>query len=694
VDVYADLAAFAAGLAEAALPELSRGYTALVAGFAADDALRRFVADHGVVAALDSPALEGLRKQNRELVTGAEQRAEALMRARVAERFPEHAIVGEELGATAGNEWLWVFDPVDGTSAMVRTAIAEAFGADPGSVAFGITIAVVHGQTAAAGVIAELVPRDGGLSFGRIWRSDAPAAQRSGPVELRNAVLACTVPEIMFSTAETWSGFQALRDHTFQLVRDENCVAYGRLLGGGVDVVAERDLTLPDAAALIPVLVNAGLTVTGHHGRPIRFDADARAGEYALLAAAPALHAAALAVLQVGVALPDNEFSTRTGPHDGYARKFAGSIGPVEEDAVDEIVRLCRPDIYALKPYSSARTEGSQDASILLDANENPYPPYPATPDTEQLNRYPEPQPAALLDRFAELYDVPREQLFLSRGADESIDLLVRAFCAAGTDGILVTPPTFVMYETAAAIQGAAVHRVPLRPAERFDLDVEGILGTVAANPGTKLVFVCSPNNPTANLMRRDDVLRLASSLRGKALLVVDELYVDYSGSPSLARELPGHPNLVVVRSLSKEYSLAGERLGVAIAHPEIIGILGRIMAPYSLSRSSIRSVAAAVTPAGVAYGRANIAKILAERDRVAAALGAQASVRRIFPSDANFLLVQVADAGLLCRRMEIAGIKIRDRSGVVPDAVRISIGRPAENDAMLAVFAAYPGSV
>lgn len=353
---------------------------------------------------------------------------------------------------------------------------------------------------------------------------------------------------------------------------------------------------------------------------------------------------------------------------------------------MDEIVRLCRPEIYAMQPYSSARTEGCQDASVYLDANENPYPPYPGDASTEGLNRYPEPQPALLLDRFAALYDVPRASIFLSRGADEAIDLLTRAFCAAGADGVLVTPPTFVMYETSAAVQGAAVHAVPLVRGDRFELDVDAMLATHAAHPTTKLVFACSPNNPTGNLLRRADILRLATSLLGQALVVVDQLYVDYSGEPSLSTELADHPNLVVLRSLSKEYSLAGERLGVTLAHPEVVAILRRVMAPYSLTASAIRTVTAATTADGIAYGQANIRRLVAERARVAAALASSPAVVHVHPSDANFLLVQVPDPELLTKRMADHGIKIRNRTTAVQGTVRITIGTPAQNDAMLAV--------
>jgi histidinol-phosphate aminotransferase len=360
---------------------------------------------------------------------------------------------------------------------------------------------------------------------------------------------------------------------------------------------------------------------------------------------------------------------------------------------MDELTRLARPEIYAMKPYSSARTEGSQAASIFLDANENAYPPFPGTAAERGLNRYPEPQPQRLLRRFSALFSMPVENLFLSRGADEAIDLLLRVFCAAGRDGILITPPTFVMYETAAEIQGARVHRVPLlRPS--FQLDVSGLLAAHREAPSIKLLFVCSPNNPTGNLMSRQDIVQLASSLSGRALVVVDELYLDYSGRPSLSTAIVQHPNLVVLRSVSKEYSLAGERVGITVAHKEVIGLLRRVMAPYPLAVSSIRTVEAALGPEGIEYGRANIRRILEERDRVRAVLLQSPAVSHIFPTDANFLLVQTPDAKRLTQLMADHGIKIRDRSGVVERSVRISIGTPDENARLLEVFKLYEREV
>ncbi|WP_280395628.1 aminotransferase class I/II-fold pyridoxal phosphate-dependent enzyme [Nocardia brasiliensis] len=269
---------------------------------------------------------------------------------------------------------------------------------------------------------------------------------------------------------------------------------------------------------------------------------------------------------------------------------------------MDEILRLVRPAIRRMKPYSSARTEGSQIAMrIRLDANESPFPPYPGGPEQHELNRYPEGQPEVLLDTFADFYGVPRECLLFSRGADEAIDLLVRAFCAEGRDVILQTPPTFAMYLHSAQVQGIGVVEVPLVP-NGFQLDVPGILAAYDANPQTKVVFFCSPNNPTANLLNRGDILRIASALLGKAIVVVDELYLDYSGAESLATAIAAHPNIVVLRSMSKEYSLAGERFGITIAHPVIISVMGRILAPYPLSQTAIQSV----TPSDDAGGRSS----------------------------------------------------------------------------------------
>jgi histidinol-phosphate aminotransferase len=349
-----------------------------------------------------------------------------------------------------------------------------------------------------------------------------------------------------------------------------------------------------------------------------------------------------------------------------------------------------------MQPYSSARTEGDQRMQVFLDANENPFPPFPGDAASAGLNRYPEPQPRHLLDLFAAHYAVERDRLLITRGADEAIDLLVRAFCRAEHDHILINPPTFPMYEVAARVQGAGVRAVPLRPGDRFQLDVDGVLATCRNDPSVKLVFVCTPNNPTGGLLDRADVLGLAAELRGRALVVADETYVDFSGQPSLAAEIAAHPNLVVLRTLSKEYSLAGERCGVTIAHPAVIGILGRILAPYPLTVSAIRAVTRAMSPEGLRQARAHIQTLLQERTHLEGILAHAPAVTRIYPSDANFLLVETVEPRRLVQTAEAAGVKIRDRSTVpgIEGTVRISIGTPDQNRLMLEVFDKYAASL
>ncbi|MFF0525783.1 aminotransferase class I/II-fold pyridoxal phosphate-dependent enzyme [Actinomadura nitritigenes] len=362
------------------------------------------------------------------------------------------------------------------------------------------------------------------------------------------------------------------------------------------------------------------------------------------------------------------------------------------QDAMEEITRLARPEILEMAssgPGRTAQREG--DVHTRLDANENPYPPFPAGVDALPHNRYPEAQPGHLLDRFADCFGTPRDRMLITRGVDEATDLLVRAFCTAGRDAILVCPPVFGRHAVSARLQSVAIHEVPLRKDAGFELDPERILAVHRSDPGLKVLFLCTPNDPTGNLVRRADVLELSSRLLGKALVVADQTYVEYSGDAPLSREIDAHPNLVVLRTLSKEYSLAGEQVGIAIAHPAVVGILGRIAIPRPLTQSTIATVAAAVSPAGIEYARANIGRVLGERRRVEDALAALPGVR-VHPSDANFLLVDVARPEELTHRMREAGIRILDCSAVpgVGDSVRISIGTYRQNQAMLAVLRAH----
>ena len=379
-------------------------------------------------------------------------------------------------------------------------------------------------------------------------------------------------------------------------------------------------------------------------------------------------------------------------------------------NAADSVLQLVRPDILALTAYSSARKESkggraSPEPSrwVWLDANENPKTPAASLPSIAlakegrlNLNRYPEPQPADLVAQLATLYGVAPAQVLVTRGSDEGIDLLLRTFCRAGQDAILITPPTYGMYVVAAGIQGARTVAVPLIREQNFALDAGAVLQAVLAAPersgegGTpevKIVFLCSPNNPTGGLLDRAAVLSLVRSLAGRAVVAVDEAYVDFSGRPSLAAEVAATPNLVVLRTLSKAYGLAGARVGTTIADPAVIAVLQKVIAPYPVPAPVLQAALAALTPAGLAAARASVATLVAERTRLAAALAQLPAVQRVWRSDANYLLVEVADSARAMAAGRAAGVVWRDRSKDVPNHIRITIGTAEENNATLEVL-------
>lgn len=350
------------------------------------------------------------------------------------------------------------------------------------------------------------------------------------------------------------------------------------------------------------------------------------------------------------------------------------------------VLDLARPELLALQPYSSARLEAGR-APVMLNANESPEPAFVG--DDLALNRYPDPQPAALLQRLADAFGVAPSQVYVGRGSDEAIDLLTRAFCRAGQDAVLVSPPTFGMYAVAAGIQNAAVVAVPLDASRDFALDSAAVIAAARANP-VKLVYVCTPNNPTGGVAPRAEVLRIVEALAGRCLVVVDEAYGEYADQPSLADALGSHPNLAVLRTLSKAYGLAGARIGVLLAAPEIIGLLRRIMAPYPLPTPSVAAALRAFSPEASAARAARIARTRRERERVAAALAALPGVRRVWPSQANFLVFRVAGASAVWHHLADSGVLIRDVSHYLglADALRVSIGLPEENDRFLAALA------
>lgn len=339
---------------------------------------------------------------------------------------------------------------------------------------------------------------------------------------------------------------------------------------------------------------------------------------------------------------------------------------------------LARPEIVALKPYEHAAWEPSLER---LHANELPW--RSLGDDTEAgLNRYPEPQPHELVSALAQLYGVRPNQLLVGRGSDEAIDLLVRAFCRAGRDAVMVCPPTFGMYCVAARIQGAEVVTVPLQP--DFALDETAVLQR--CSPEVKLLFLCSPNNPTGNLLDEQAILRIAARLAGRAVVVVDEAYIEFSGSRCLSRYLHQVPHLAVLRTLSKAHGLAGARCGALLADPEVVALLRKVIPPYAIAQPTVEAVLTQLQPPQLAVSRQHIDLIRSERARLSAALSEVRGVLKVWPSDANFLLVEFGDAGAALAAARSARLLVRDLRSQpgLGKALRITVGSVAQNDRLL----------
>ncbi len=311
------------------------------------------------------------------------------------------------------------------------------------------------------------------------------------------------------------------------------------------------------------------------------------------------------------------------------------------------VLDLARAEIRAMQPYFSARMEDS-GGQVLHNANESAW--APAGDDGLGCNRYPDPQPAMLIDAVARLYGVRREQLLVGRGSDEAIDLLVRAFCRAGEDAILIQPPTFGMYAVRARIQNAAVIEVPL--ADDFTLDAGAVLAAIT--PAVKLVFVCTPNNPSGQCVPRASIDRLLQGLGGRALLVVDEAYVEFADEGSVADLIEHYDNLAMLRTLSKAWALVGARIGCLLANAGVITLLRRIMAPLPLP--CVAAATAVLSSEGQAAAREQLAIVRAQRSLMREAMLRLPGVRAVLPSEANFLAVRFDDAGAAlpvpaCRR-------------------------------------------
>jgi histidinol-phosphate aminotransferase len=351
------------------------------------------------------------------------------------------------------------------------------------------------------------------------------------------------------------------------------------------------------------------------------------------------------------------------------------------------ITDLVRADLRDFAGYRSARSD-RVDGDVWLNANESPY--ANVADPCAVSRRYPDPQPDALRKRLAWLYGCRPEQLIAGRGSDEAIDLLVRALCAPGQGAIVTTPPTFGMYAVSARLHGVRVVEAPLvEDGDTFRCDVEAVVrGALKAE--ARLVFLCSPGNPTGQSIPLAVVDDIAARLRGRAIVVVDEAYQEYASQASATTLLDGRDNVVVLRTLSKAHALAGARLGVAIGDADLITVLRRCQAPYPLPAPSIDLVLRALSPEAVEHTRAGVGMVLGERERLRAALRRCPGVSRVYASDANFVLARFDDAPSVYRRLLAQGVVVRDVSSQpkLRDALRITVGRDQEIDRVLAAFA------
>ena len=348
-----------------------------------------------------------------------------------------------------------------------------------------------------------------------------------------------------------------------------------------------------------------------------------------------------------------------------------------------ELDKLVRPNIRDLLPYSSARLEYAGDAAIFLDANENSC----GSPVLNEYARYPDPLQRELKVALGELIGVNSNGIFVGNGSDEAIDLLIRAFCRPGIDNVIICPPTYGMYEVAAALNDVFVRQVSLT--SDLQLDIRAIRKSTDAN--TKLIFVCSPNNPTGNLMDSEALLKLASDFDG--IVVLDEAYIHFAGRGSMVRQLSELKNIVVLQTFSKAWGLAGLRVGVALADAPIIDLLTRIKLPYNISGLTQDTVMKALAMAPLV--EENIARLIQERRRLADGLEKIPIVLNVYSSDANFLLCKFTDAQGVYQHLLRDRIVVRDRSSLVmcDGCLRITVGTPEETDELLRSLKNYEKS-
>lgn len=338
---------------------------------------------------------------------------------------------------------------------------------------------------------------------------------------------------------------------------------------------------------------------------------------------------------------------------------------------------LTRPNIWALKPYSSARDEyNGAAASVFLDANENPY--------NLPHNRYPDPLQRDLKAELTRIKQVKAENIFLGNGSDEAIDLVFRAFCEPGVDNVVAIDPTYGMYKVCADVNNVEYRKVLLDDAFQFTADAL----LAATDEHTKLIFLCSPNNPTGNDLLRSEIEKTLAAFSG--LVIIDEAYNDFSSAPSFLQQLDKYPNLVVFQTFSKAWGCAAIRLGMAFASAEIISIFNKIKYPYNVNQLTQQQALSMLQRYDEIEGW--VKELIAERGRLVDAFSTLTCVKEIFPSDANFFLARVTDAGAIYNYLVAKGIIVRNRSSIslCGNCLRVTVGTPAENKTLLEALQAY----
>ncbi len=351
---------------------------------------------------------------------------------------------------------------------------------------------------------------------------------------------------------------------------------------------------------------------------------------------------------------------------------------------IKDVLNMVRGDVRVMKAYSSARslTDGHAQAGVspvFFDANESPVEPFPGGTG---LNRYESQQPSEVLNQLAALYKVDPQNIVMTRGSDEAIDIIIRTFCQPGTqDAILNTPPTFGMYAQYAAVNATPVHSVSLDPYS-FALKKDDIIAAANGQNHIKVVFLCSPNNPTGTLINQKDLIDVIQ--KSKAIVVVDEAYIEFCDEQKLLSLLPFNPQLILLRTMSKARALAGARLGCAIGHKDVMTYLRKVLPPYPMTRPVMDVALRALSPEHQTQLE-NIRKIIIEeRERMTLALNGSLDVERVWPSATNFLLVEVKDAAKMMEKAAAAGVVLRDMSAQIPRAIRVTLGLPDQNNRLL----------